>query len=87
MPVPIRAIVVTKISCDSAVCPCPNSLRYEHPQSVALRLARQAGWLVGIEIICPACQSAGVVAAGGPPPRLLGFLRSLSMQDLELIAA
>lgn len=51
-------ITVTTITCDgSATVPCPDDavVVHEFPQSVAIRLARKQGWLIGADFLCPAC--------------------------------
>jgi hypothetical protein len=68
--VPILAIAVTTIECDGhdgAVCPNNTVVEYPHPQSVSIRLAKQSGWTVWIETMCPECTHA-VTAEEIPVP-------------------
>jgi hypothetical protein len=56
--VPILAISVTTIECDGhggTLCPDNNAAEYPHPQSVAIRLAKQSGWTIWLETMCPEC--------------------------------
>ncbi|QOT19661.1 hypothetical protein [Paenarthrobacter sp. YJN-5] len=66
---PILAIVVTTIECDGrdgAGCPDSTTIEYQHPQSVAIRLAKQSGWTVWLETLCPECSKLPV--ADEPEP-------------------
>lgn len=61
---PILAITVTTIECDGHdAAPCPNGtvVEFPHPQSVAIRLAKQSGWTVWMEATCPECVAADAV--------------------------
>lgn len=63
-------IAVTTITCDgSANLPCPDTAAavHEQPQSVAIRLARKQGWLIGTDILCPVCSCADVHAVPVSP--------------------
>jgi hypothetical protein len=67
---PILAIAVTTIDCDGHDgAPCPNStvIEYPHPQSVAIRLAKQSGWTVWMETVCPECSNVQTAAAAPAP--------------------
>lgn len=67
---PILAIAVTTIECDGhdgAACPDHTTVEYSHPQSVAIRLAKQSGWTVWLETMCPEC-SKMAAAAEEPEP-------------------
>lgn len=55
---PILATAVTTIECDGhdgAACPNRTTIEFQHPQSVAIRLAKQSGWTVWMETMCPEC--------------------------------
>ncbi|HEX9229278.1 MAG TPA: hypothetical protein VF885_21970 [Arthrobacter sp.] len=61
---------VTTITCDGSVnMPCPDaaSAVHEQPQSVAIRVARKQGWLIGTDILCPVCSCAEVEAVPVSP--------------------
>ncbi|GAA4033656.1 hypothetical protein GCM10023063_16780 [Arthrobacter methylotrophus] len=67
---PILAIAVTTIDCDGHDgTPCPDNtvVEFPHPQSVAIRLAKQSGWTVWIETMCPECTSVQAAAAAPTP--------------------
>ncbi|WP_422759104.1 hypothetical protein [Paenarthrobacter sp. C1] len=66
---PFLATAVTTIECDghdSAGCPASTTIEYPHPQSVAIRLAKQSGWTVWLETLCPECGKLAV--ADEPEP-------------------
>ncbi|HEX9089646.1 MAG TPA: hypothetical protein VF867_19295 [Arthrobacter sp.] len=61
----ILAITVTTVSCDGVhgrACPERSTMVYNHPMSVASRLARQAGWDLDIDAVCPSCVGLGVLS-------------------------
>jgi hypothetical protein len=61
---------ITTITCDGAETgPCPDAATAVHrqPQTVALRLARKQGWLIGTDILCPECSCANVSAVPVSP--------------------
>lgn len=63
---PVHAISVTTIECDganNATCPARATVEFAKPLSVALRLAKNAGWTIWIETTCPECST--VVSAAG----------------------
>lgn len=60
----IIAISVTTIECDGQdAAPCPNGavVEFPHPQSAAIRLAKQSGWTVWMEATCPECVAADAI--------------------------
>lgn len=62
----ILAITVTTVSCDGIrgrACPEGSTVAYSHPISVAMRLARQAGWDLDIDAACPQCVGSSVGSA------------------------
>ena len=80
---PILAISITTIECDGhygAICPNKSFVEYEHPQSVAIRLAQQSGWTVSLETMCPECSAVSVPVTATAPPApanlAFGLLRS-----------
>lgn len=61
----ILAITVTTVSCDGIrgrACPENSTIAYNHPVSVATRLARQAGWDLDIDAACPQCVGSSVLS-------------------------
>jgi hypothetical protein len=55
----LTVVAVTRITCDGSLnMPCPDNagLTFEHPQTVAIRLAQRAGWLIGVDAVCPQCR-------------------------------
>lgn len=62
---PLVVIAVTTISCDgSEEMPCPdNALSiHESTQSLAIRLARKKGWMIGTDFLCPDCALVSIPA-------------------------
>jgi hypothetical protein len=49
------------------VCPSHTVIEYPHPQSVAIRLAKQSGWTVWMETMCPECSSVQADASAPAP--------------------
>lgn len=70
----VLSIAATSIVCDGVggfACPELSVLTYHHPQSVSIRLARQEGWAVGIDVACPHCSRSGVgLPAVSPLPAI-----------------
>ena len=66
---PISIITVTTVSCDgSETDPCKEnaSVTFDASQSIALRLARKAGWKIDGSVMCMECHYAAVKARGFP---------------------
>lgn len=80
---PTLATAVTTIECDgndSAGCPDRTTTEYQHPQSVAIRLAKQSGWTVWLETLCPECSKlpmADEPEPAAPEARLAGAVPAL----------
>jgi hypothetical protein len=78
-------ITVTTITCDgSSATPCPAvaSAVFEHPQSVAIRLARKQGWLISADTLCPACSNAEVAAVPVSPWPLATMMAPATLDAL-----
>lgn len=61
----ILAITVTTVTCDGAhgrACPDRTQTVFHHPLSVATRLARQAGWVLDMDAVCPQCLRTSALA-------------------------
>jgi hypothetical protein len=66
----ILAVAVTTIECDGhsgAACPGNTVIEYPRPQSVAIRLAKQSGWTVWMETMCPECSNAEAPVSAPAP--------------------
>lgn len=96
---PILATAVTTIECDGhhgIACPNHSVVEFPYPQSVAIRLAKQSGWTVWMESVCPACSTVPAVPEVQAPEspatktRIQVSLRSaglLSGHDFRVLAS
>lgn len=87
---PILAIAVTTIECDGhngAVCPDNNVAEFPHPQSVAIRLAKQSGWTVWLETTCPECSKVSAAEAVQAPPAPAMLIVDTAVPALMVLAA
>lgn len=67
----ILAITVTTVTCDGVhgrACPDRTIAVYNHPLSVATRLARQAGWILDMDATCPQCLRTSALSGTGMIP-------------------
>lgn len=86
---PILALALTTIECDGhdgVPCPHNTAIEYPHPQSVAIRLAKQAGWTVWMETMCPECSKVQA-AASTPAPAAPAAIADNAVPALMVLEA
>jgi hypothetical protein len=69
------------------VCPSNAVIEYPHPQSVAIRLAKQSGWTVWMETMCPECSRMQAAAAATAPTAPAAITADASVPALMVLEA